>query len=117
MRRRCCSGVFAERDKDLEQSDERAGELCGRPPSCDNAGSFRSVSAARAAGNWAYGDRTGDLRPANSVRTANYVLRARHGIGPPHPNGVDGRSGGAVSENGMDVSEEETSRARNAVAA
>lgn len=49
--------------------------------------------------------------------TANYVLRARHGIGPPHPNGVDGRSGGAVSENGMDVSEEETSRARNAVAA
>ena len=41
MRRRCCSGVFAERDKDLEQSDERAGELCGRPPSCDNAGSFR----------------------------------------------------------------------------
>ena len=33
------------------------------------------------------------------------------------PNGVAGRSGGTVSENGMDVSEEETSRARNTVAA
>lgn len=61
--------------------------------------------------------RTARLSGGPECRTANYVLRARHGIGPPHPNGVDGRSGGAVSENGMDVSEEETSRARNAVAA
>ena len=53
----------------------------------------------------------------DQLAPANYVLRARHGIGPPHPNGVAGRSGGTVSENGMDVSEEDTSRARNAVAA
>jgi hypothetical protein len=50
-------------------------------------------------------------------RRFDHLFRPRHGIGPPQPNGVVGRSGGTVSENGMDVSEEETSRARNAVVA
>ena len=97
--------------------------LGGQPALNAYAGPFRAAGGGKRAS-----DESTDCSSANSRRFArrhplpgrrfDHVFRPRHGIGPPQPNGVVvGGSGGTVSENGMDVSGEETSRARNALVA